>query len=263
MHDRFGVGPLRGAVIRMALDVIALADDLAAELEANGYQDRAVNEKRYLKSELTHYGVSVPVIRKLARRFARERKDVAKPELVGLTIELWDRDIYELRKLAVNILAAKVGVLDSDDVSFIEGLLRRSYTWALIDDLAMNVVAPVLLTIPSAVRIRSRWSRDEDFWVRRTAMLALLPRLRRGLDDWHEFVGYADAMLAEEEFFIRKAIGWVLREVSKHSPELVFEWMEPRASLASSVTFREAVKYLSEEQRSRLYELRKPVRGRT
>lgn len=243
----------------MVLDVVTLADELATELEASGSDERAVNEKRYLKSELTHYGVSVPVIRKLARRFARERKGVSKSELIGLTIELWDRDVYELRKLAVNILAARGEVLDSDDVSFVEGLLRRSHTWALIDDLAMNVVAPMLLTTPNAQQVRAMWSEDCDFWVRRTAMLALLPRLRRDLDSWHEFAGYADVMLVESEFFIQKAIGWVLREVSKHSPDLVFEWMQPRVAMASSITFREATKYLSEEQRSQLTELRKPV----
>lgn len=243
----------------MVLDVLTLADELATELEASGSDERAVNEKRYLKSELTHYGVSVPVIRKLARRFARERKDVSKSELIGLTIELWDRDVYELRKLAVNILAVTGEVLDSDDVSFVEGLLRRSHTWALIDDLAMNVVAPMLLIAPDAQQVRAMWSEDGDFWVRRTAMLALLPRLRRDLDSWHEFAGYADTMLVESEFFIQKAIGWVLREVSKHSPDLVFEWMQPRVAMASSVTFREATKYLPEEQRSQLTELRKPV----
>ena len=243
----------------MTLKIVIVANELATELEAGGSEDRAVNEKRYLKSELRHYGVSVPVIRKLARRFAREHKDVSKAELIGLTTELWDRHVYELRKLAVNILAARVEVLDVSDVDFVEGLLRRSHTWALIDDLSMNVVAPMLSSSPDAERIRSRWSEDDDFWVRRTAMLALLPRLRRGLDGWDEFAGYADAMLDEEEFFIQKAIGWVLREVSKHSPDLVFEWMQTRVAMASSVTFREASKYLSEHQRSRLLELRKPA----
>ena len=247
----------------MVSDAVAIADHLATELESIGSDERAVNEKRYLKSELRHYGVSVPVIRKLARRFAREQKSISRSELIDLTTELWDRDVYELRKLAVNILVARVEVLDAGDVSFVEGLLRRSHTWALIDDLAMNVVAPMLLGAPDAEKVRSKWSEDSDFWVRRTAMLALLPRLRRGLDGWDEFAGYADAMLDEEEFFIRKAIGWVLREVSKHSPDLVFEWMQPRVAMASSVTFREAVKYLPEEQRSRLFELRKPAARRT
>ena len=65
----------------MVMDVVKAADELATDLESLGSDDRAVNEKRYLKSELRHYGVSVPVIRKMARRFARERKDVSKSEI--------------------------------------------------------------------------------------------------------------------------------------------------------------------------------------
>ena len=247
----------------MAMDVVATANELAIEMKAAGSEERAVNEKRYLKSEIQHYGVNVPTIRKSARRFARERSNLTKPDLIGLTDELWDRDVYELRKLAVNILAARIEIFCVNDVGFVEGLLRRSHTWALIDDLAINVVAPMLLSASDAERVRARWSEDYDFWVRRTAMLALLPGFRRGVEGWEEFAGYADAMLGEEEFFIRKAIGWVLREVSKHSPDLVFEWMRPRAAMASSVTFREAVKYLSEDQRSRLTELRKAWAQRT
>src|SRR2546421_683608 len=66
--------------------------------------------------------------------------------------------------------------------------------------------------------------------------------------------GYADRRLEEREFFIRKAIGWVLREVSKKRPDLVFEWLEPRAARASGVTTREAVKYLSPSQRHAILE---------
>lgn len=240
----------------MVWDVVAVADELAAELRTDASHDRAVNEKRYLKSDIEHYGVSVPVIRKLARRFAREQQNIAKSELRTLSTELWEREVYELRKLAVNILACRPDLIGGDDLNFIESLLRRSHTWALIDDLAMNVVSPVLESVDEAEKVRAKWLTDHDFWVRRTAMLALLPGLRRSADGWDEFSRYADAMLGEEEFFIRKAIGWVLREVSKHSPELVFSWVEPRARNASAVTMREAIKYLSADQQQHLKELR-------
>ena len=59
-------------------------------------------------------------------------------------------------------------------------------------------------------------------------------------------------MLDEREFFIRKAIGWVLREVGKTRPRLVSDWLLPRASRASGVTMREAVKYLPASQRQRI-----------
>ena len=150
-----------------------------------------------------------------------------------------------------------------EDLGFLESLLRRSYTWALIDDMSFNVVAPVLSETDAAATIRSTWSEDDDFWVRRTAMLALLPRLRRSTEGWREFTEYADSMLLEKEFFIQKAIGWVLREVSKHSPDLVVEWLRPRAAMASSVTMREAVKYLAENDRTQLKEIRMSSQGRS
>jgi 3-methyladenine DNA glycosylase AlkD len=75
-------------------------------------------------------------------------------------------------------------------------------------------------------------------------MLALLVPLRRGGGDFERFSRYADAMLEEREFFIRKAIGWVLRDTSKKRPAMIAEWLAPRMHRASGVTLREALKYL-------------------
>ena len=93
---------------------------------------------------------------------------------------------------------------------------------------------------------------DEDFWIRRSALLALLVPLRRGGGDPDRFFRYADRLLAEREFFVRKAIGWVLRDMGHRRPRLVSEWLEPRARRASGVTMREAVKHLDPTDRDRL-----------
>ena len=66
------------------------------------------------------------------------------------------------------------------------------------------------------------------------------------------FARRADAMLDETEFFIRKAIGWVLRETSKKRPKEVFDWIAPRTHRASGVTMREALKYLDPRRADRL-----------
>ena len=94
------------------------------------------------------------------------------------------------------------------------------------------------------------WARDESFWVRRTALLAQHDTLKAGAGDFALFARLADGMLEEREFFIRKSIGWVLRETGKPQPDTVFAWLLPRAARASDVTVREAVKYLSSAQRA-------------
>jgi 3-methyladenine DNA glycosylase AlkD len=99
--------------------------------------------------------------------------------------------------------------------------------------------------------VLDRWAADDDFWLRRAALLAWLRPLRDGapLD---RFLTYADRMLDEREFFIRKAIGWVLREVGKRRPDEVSHWLAPRTHRASGVTMREATKRLPVAERERL-----------
>jgi 3-methyladenine DNA glycosylase AlkD len=69
-------------------------------------------------------------------------------------------------------------------------------------------------------------------------------------------------MLDEKEFFIRKAIGWVLRETAKRRPDLVAHCLGPRLDRVSGVTVREAVKPLAALTRELLlagYRRRQPV----
>jgi 3-methyladenine DNA glycosylase AlkD len=92
--------------------------------------------------------------------------------------------------------------------------------------------------------------------VRRSALLALLRGIRTGRPDLPRFTGYAQPMLAEREFFIRKAIGWVLREISKRDPAWVASWTERHRAEMSGVTFREAVRRLPADEAERLRQLR-------
>jgi 3-methyladenine DNA glycosylase AlkD len=116
--------------------------------------------------------------------------------------------------------------------------------------LAASVVGPLVERAPELGATLDRWAADEEFWIRRSALLALLVALRRGEGDFARFSRYADSMLEDKEFFIRKAIGWVLRETAKKRPDMVYEWLLPRVRRASGVTIREAIKPLSAEQRA-------------
>ncbi|MGH2416745.1 MAG: DNA alkylation repair protein, partial [Candidatus Limnocylindria bacterium] len=136
--------------------------------------------------------------------------------------------------------------------SLIERLVRESRTWALVDVLAGDVLGVLVAQDPDDISpVMDRWAGDEDFWVRRASLLAELRPVRTGapLDG---FLRRAEPMLTEKEFFIRKAIGWVLREAGKRRPDEVIGWLAPKTGRASGVTMREAVKYLPAADRDRL-----------
>jgi 3-methyladenine DNA glycosylase AlkD len=226
-----------------------LVASIDAELRAAGSEVRAAREKTYLKSTLTHYGTPMPAIRSIAKAIGRCRPDLAHEDLTTLVEVLWSEPVHERRMVAVALLEQHTASLRPEDLPLLERLLRESRTWALVDGLAASVVGPLVERSPDLGPELDRWAADHDFWIRRSALLALLPGLRRGAGDFGRFCRYADLMLGEQEFFIRKAIGWVLRETARKRPEIVFEWLRPRARQVSGITLREAVKPMSAEQR--------------
>jgi 3-methyladenine DNA glycosylase AlkD len=232
--------------------VRSATDDIEARLRTVATPERAAHEKAYLKSDLEFLGASVPAIRKVAKEVHGERDGLAHDDLVALVDALWDRGIHELRMTAVELLGCSIDVLSADDAPLLERLLRESRTWALVDGLAAGVIGRLVPRDDRFGAVLDRWATGDDFWLRRSALLALLVPLRAGAGDWERFGRYADAMLEEKEFFIRKAIGWVLRDTARKRPEMVRDWLLPRAARASGVTLREAVKPLSIEDRERV-----------
>jgi 3-methyladenine DNA glycosylase AlkD len=235
------------------MDAHAVADDLEARLRAAGTAERADKERAYLKSDLEHLGVTVPAIRRITKETIGEQGPLDHDDLVALVTTLWERPVHERRMAGVELLEQHVDLLGPEDLPLLERLLRACRTWAFIDNLAANVIGPLAEADPDALDpVLRRWAIDEDFWLRRTSLLAHLIALRQGRGDWDRFAEFADAMLDEQEFFIRKAIGWILRDTAKTRPDLVTDWLEPRAGRAAGLTIREAVKHLPPEHRARI-----------
>ncbi len=199
----------------------AEAADIEAALLATGDPVRAASERRYLKSDLDFIGVGVPAMRRMTRNFLREHGPLDRAHLLGLVEALWVRRVHEGRMVAIELLGLHKRLLTPDDIEVVERLLRDSLTWAYVDALAIDVAGDLVEQHAELNAVLDRWSTDGDFWIRRSSMLALLRPIRRGGGDFERFARYADTMIEEREFFIRKAIGWVLRETSKQRPELV------------------------------------------
>jgi 3-methyladenine DNA glycosylase AlkD len=237
---------------RSRVQVDDLIPRLEGELRAVGTPERAAAEQSYLKSDLAFLGVTVWQIRAAVRDIAAEHRSMDHDELVELVSALWSEPVFERRMASVMFLERFSGLLGTNDLALLERLLRESKTWALVDGLAGDVVGAILVAHPlGTTRVLDRWAEDPDFWIRRSSLLAELRPLRAGAD-LAPFLRRADRMLEEREFFIRKAIGWVLREVGKRRPAAVTAWLAARTHRASGVTMREAVKYLPADESARL-----------
>lgn len=219
-------------------------DELMGALLLLADADRAAGERAYLKSAYTHLGVRVPARRKVAKDWLRGHRPHIE-EVVAVAEELWDSEIYERRGVAVDLIEASVADLGPDDLGLVDAWVRDARTWALVDPLAHGVAGRVLTRFPASEGAwTERWRVDPDFWVRRTAVLCLSRPVRDGAVPFTRFEAVTVPMLPEHEFFVRKAIGWVLREVGRARPDVTGAYCTAHIGEMSGVTWREARKPL-------------------
>jgi 3-methyladenine DNA glycosylase AlkD len=249
----------------MSLDPQSEAARFEGHLRAAGSPQRAASSQNYLKSTREFAGTTVPDNRAIVVRWRREHPDLSGPQLMAVAGALWARPVFECQLAAVLLLADRRNLIGARDATQVEQMLRTAGTWALVDSLAADVMGSLVERFAGLHAVLDRWAGDENFWIRRSALLALLVPLRRGDPaNFERFARYADAMLTEREFFIRKAIGWVLRETGKRQPQLVTDWLAPRLDRVSGVTIREAVRWLPPADRDRLlagYSALRPARS--
>ena len=219
-------------------------------LRASADPERASHDQAYLKSHTPHWGVPVPAARAAIRIAA---PSLERTDLLPVVDLLWGRGVHDTRLAAALLLDRDSSLLEPRDLPWLEGMIREAGTWALVDLLVPRPLAAIDEVDPTATTAElDRWCGDEDFWLRRAALLAHLMPFRAGWGDWPRFTRYAERLLDDPQFFVRKAMGWVLREAARSRPSIVAAWLAPRADRISGVALREAVKPLEGEDREAL-----------
>lgn len=229
---------------------------LTAALAPHADLARAAGAQRYLKSSLRFLGVTVPVVRKTAAQWVREHPELTGAGALALAQALWRTDVHELRSLGIGILERVRAQLTAAEVPGLIALVRDADTWAHVDWLAIKVIGPLVVQSVAGRKQLVRWARDDNFWVRRTALLAWHDALLAGGGDFEHFAQLARPLLADREFFIRKAIGWVLRSTARRTPGRTIGFVRAHAQELSALSFREAVRNLPAAQIARLTALR-------
>ncbi len=228
------------------VDPAAEAARLHDQLVAVGDPSRAAGEQAYLRhSHAVHLGVPMGAGRRIVKGWLKDRRP-RLDDALAVARRLWPSPVYEDRRAAVEIWAEEAGDLGPEHLDELEAMVRDARTWALVDTLAHTVAGKVLVRHPDAAGAVDRWSLDEEsFWVRRLAVLSLSRPVRAGVVPFATFERVADRLLDEREFFVRKAIGWVLRDIGRDRPDEVEAFCRPRMRRISTVTWREARKRLA------------------
>jgi 3-methyladenine DNA glycosylase AlkD len=200
---------------------------------------RAEWEKNYQKSQWTHWGVGLPDM-DIAIREAL--KDVPPRDLLRLSALLWSEPIWDLKIVATRILARNAVPASESVWRFARARMADLDGWAVADGLAA-IGSRCLIADPRRLDIVESWIKSSHLWTRRAALVFTLPWTKEGRDP-ERMLGWAAELADDREWFIQKAIGWWLRELSKRDTQRVRRFLREHGARLKGVALREASKYL-------------------
>jgi 3-methyladenine DNA glycosylase AlkD len=211
----------------------------------------AALQQRYHKTALQFYGIKTDRRRALARQVFGGKP--LRKNIEAELRELWRSDYWDERIIALGLLSRCAADLAPADMAWLLQISHECDGWALLDTLALEVLGPLALAHgPALYEPLRQWSGEAWLWTRRAAVLAhIIPARRRQLSAQHAWPTW-DRHLAERDFFIRKAIGWALRETTKHYPHDVFQFLIAASDRVSGLTRREGARKLPLEWRMQL-----------
>jgi 3-methyladenine DNA glycosylase AlkD len=199
-------------------------------------------QSKYLKNQFVFLGIKKPVLFDIQKAINKEYRITTAAQLAETIQSLWCKKEREYHYSACLIAQHYHRLWTPAMLDLFEQMIRTHSWWDTVDTIAVHLVGKLLTIYPDLKKHMNIWSVDENMWVRRAALLFQL-RYKHSTDYELLFL-YCTKMMHEKEFFIRKAIGWVLREYSKTDRHKVALFLDTYAERLSGLSKREAQKYL-------------------
>lgn len=228
---------------------------LKSRLAAAADPSQAGAMQAYMKSTMPFLGVAAPARRRAVAAWVAEQPQALAADLPTLVAALWRGAIYrEERYAALDLLRLPPHLrqLDTTWLPLLHEMLLSGPWWDHNDELSGVALGRLLQVDPVAMKPLLRdWAHSENLWLRRAAMLSQRS-LKTGFDAALLYDCIRPSLPPHPlagEFFIRKGMGWALRERSYDAPDEVQAFCRQHATQLSSLTVREALKVISKRPR--------------
>ncbi|MDZ4832324.1 MAG: DNA alkylation repair protein [Candidatus Melainabacteria bacterium] len=222
---------------------VNIVDFVQSELNKVADPDKAPLMAAYMKTDMPFYGVQKPDREPILKAIKKDFRPQSRHEYEKTILKLWKLPHREEKYLALGYGCEFVSFATIDSMPLFERLIRKGAWWDLVDVVAPHLVGKLYMTCRADIApIMDEWISDDDFWIRRSAILSQL-RHKQATDSKRLF-SYCLSQAEEKEFFIRKAIGWALREYSYSDPDAVRKFLLKHRKRLSNLSFREGAKHL-------------------
>lgn len=199
--------------------------------------------RRYMKSDMPFLGVPKPERTRVLKAVFAAHPPASRDEWVAAVLEVWrGAEFREERYAALDLAGRHPAWRGVDLLPVYDELVVTGAWWDFVDEIASRLVGPLLRAFPAEVApVMRAWARDADRWRRRVSVICQLgSKADTDLDLLTEAV---EANLDDPDFFLRKGIGWALRQHSRVDPGWVRAFVAAHPGL-SPLSRREALKHL-------------------
>lgn len=227
--------------------------ELRKKFEKASNKAHAVFHKNYHKSSKDFYGLRNAALVEAFRGVFPKREPIDKASALTLGMQLWSSNWFEEQAAGLMLIERIANELTPKDLPTLKKIADECEGWGMLDYLATKHLGILALNYENAVYSKVRkWTKSRHLWTRRAAILIhILPARKKQLRGDYALPTFLE-LLHEKEFFIRKAIGWTLREIAKHYPEMSYEFLKDHRSEVSGLTMREGARRLPEKMRNDL-----------
>jgi 3-methyladenine DNA glycosylase AlkD len=224
----------------------ALVAEIRRELRGAADPERASQQQKYMKSPMRYHGVAMPDVRRIAKHALRRHPIEDTDDCEHTVRHLWDHASRREEWYAALTVATAPATRQFRSLQMLplyRHLITTGAWWDVVDDAATHLVAPLLREhpLPMSATVR-RWSVDEDVWLRRAAILSQIGAKER--TDTTLLTDVLEPNLDRPEFFLRKAVGWALRDLARTDPDWVGGYVLARRDRLSPLSQREATRHL-------------------
>jgi 3-methyladenine DNA glycosylase AlkD len=218
-----------------------LIDAIRGRLQAAADPGRAAGAQAYMKSQMPSLGVRVPEVRRIVKAAAAAYPPRNLADLQATVLALWrSANCREERYAAIELTGLKLAAGELSMLALYEEIIRTGAWWDLVDGVAHRLGGLLRAHRAELTPALERWSRDDDFWVRRAAITAQLGA--RSATDTALLAAVIEANLNDPEFFIRKAIGWALRQYARTDQTWVRAFVQRHWDELSPLSRKEALR---------------------
>ncbi|GAB1646154.1 DNA alkylation repair protein [Krasilnikovia sp. MM14-A1259] len=224
----------------------ALADEILDRLvrvyDAAREPERAVRAAAYMRDQFPFLGMPAPTQVSLNRTVWAGLPKPTEDELRTVALACWQLPEREYQYFACTYLRRHAAVPGPGFLPTLRTLISTKSWWDTVDLLATRVVGTMVRRHPALGGEMDAWSADEDLWLVRTA---ILHQLNYAADtDADRLFGYCTRQAGHRDFFVRKAIGWALRQYARTDPDAVRAYVADHRDALSGLSVREATKHL-------------------